>query len=150
MNLQIRPFAFLDIDAILAIENLSFSDPWTHDMFAGELQDREYDYSRVAVIEETGEVVGYCFFWIILDDEVQISNIAVHPQYRRQGIAQRLIEEAILLGREKHATSISLEVRESNLPARTFYAKLGFAEVGRRPRYYHMPVEDAFILRMKI
>jgi len=149
MNPILRPFCPDDLDAVLAIERQSYSNPWTPAMFLAELHDKGYNFGRVAAEAETNDVLGYCFFWIVSGDEVQISNIAVHPNYRRQGIAQRLIEEAVRLGCERGASSVCLEVRESNTTARSFYAKLGFIEVGRRPRYYTNPVEDALILRMK-
>jgi [ribosomal protein S18]-alanine N-acetyltransferase len=150
MTLHVRPFASGDLAAVAAIEKQSFSDPWNWAMFASELQDRDYNFGRVAVDEENGDIAGYCFFWIVPGDEAQISNIAVHPQRRRQGIAQLLLEETIREGRLREATSVSLEVREANAPARAFYAKMGFIEVGRRPKYYKNPQEDALILRMKI
>lgn len=150
MTLFVRPFTAADLDAVIAIEKKSFSDPWNRAMFASELHNRDYNFGRAAVDEESGEVAGYCFFWIVPGDEVQISNIAVHPERRRQGIAQLLLDEAIREGRARQAVSVSLEVRESNAPARAFYAKMGFSEVGRRPKYYQKPKEDALILRVKI
>lgn len=150
MTLLIRPFASSDLAAVVAVEKLSFSDPWNWAMFASELQDRDYNFGRVAVEEKSGEVAGYCFFWIVPGDEAQISNIAVHPDRRRQGVAQFLLAEVVRESRAREATSVSLEVRESNAPARAFYEKMGFIEVGRRPKYYQNPKEDALILRMKI
>ncbi|MGC9328141.1 MAG: ribosomal protein S18-alanine N-acetyltransferase [Candidatus Hinthialibacter sp.] len=150
MTFTLRPVKRSDLESILAIERLSFSDPWTRDVFLSELHPRGYNFNRVIVEEETGALIGYCFFWIVAGDEVQISNIAIHPDFRRRGAAKRLLEEAIQEGRRRQAVSISLEVRESNAAARAFYQKMGFEEVGRRPRYYQLPVEDALILRKRI
>ncbi len=148
MTCLIRPLSEDDIDAICAIENASFSNPWTRKMFLAELNFQGFHFSRVAEDEASGQLVGYNFFWIVPEDEVQIANIAVHPDHRRQGIAQLLIDDAIQEGKVRNVTSVSLEVRESNLPARKFYEKLGFKQVGNRPNYYNHPKEDALILRL--
>ncbi|MBN2327536.1 MAG: ribosomal protein S18-alanine N-acetyltransferase [Candidatus Omnitrophica bacterium] len=150
MTFFLRPVERSDLDSILAIELQSFSDPWTRDVFLSELHPRGYNFNLAMVEEETGAVAGYCFFWVVSGDEVQISNIAVHPDFRRRGVAQQLVEGALQEGRSRQAVSVSLEVRESNAAARAFYQKIGFEEVGRRPQYYRLPVEDALILRKRI
>ena len=74
-------------------------------------------------------------------------NIAVHPQCRRQGVAQELVERLVAALKENDVTCLTLEVRASNEPAKALYGKLGFQQVGRRANYYRNPKEDALILR---
>jgi ribosomal-protein-alanine N-acetyltransferase len=81
-------------------------------------------------------------------DEWEIENVVVDPGLRRQGIARLLIQEVLRQARDRDATDVFLEVRESNVAARGLYSKLGFAEQGRRPRYYHDPQEDAVLMRL--
>ena len=77
-------------------------------------------------------------------------NIAVTPQYRRQGVAQALVEALVAHLKERENISLTLEVRVSNAPAIALYNKLGFEQVGRRPRYYTNPREDGLILRKEL
>ncbi len=147
MKIRIRPLSQEDISQLVAIELQSYAAPWSEAAFRSELYFRGYNHARVALSEDTGEIVGYCFFWILEGDEVHINNIAVHPNYRRRGIAQQLMEECIKLGRKYNTHSLTLEVRKSNRPARAFYKKMGFVEKGCRLRFYTEPVEDAMILR---
>ena len=90
-------------------------------------------------------VVGYICLWKTLD-EIQISNIAVSPGYRRRGIGQKMMEKMLKLAQEKDSRRITLGVRISNLPAISLYKKFGFREAGRTKDYYRLPQEDALIL----
>jgi ribosomal-protein-alanine N-acetyltransferase len=148
MTIRIRRMTLKDIDAIFAIERVSFSDPWSKRAFMSELVERGFNFSIVAEAPKGRKVIGYCLFWIIEDDETHITNIAINPEFRRQGIGKLLIDEVIQRSRDKGIPSVTLEVRESNTAAREFYDRLGFAEAGRRKGYYRKPVEDAIILRM--
>ena len=148
MNIQIRPLSITDIAAIHEIEKQSFSDPWTKRMFYSELVSRGFNHARVAVDSVTGDIVGYCVFWVLPEDEVHINNIAVHPAYRGRGIGRKLLREAVELGKRFETFGVTLEVRESNAAARRFYERLGFQQVGRRIKYYCKPKEDALILRL--
>jgi ribosomal-protein-alanine N-acetyltransferase len=148
MNLHIRPLSITDIAAIHEIEQQSFSDPWTKRMFFSELVSRGFNHSRVAVDAATGQIIGYCLYWILPGDEVHINNIAVHPSHRNRGIGNSLLREAMENGRRFEIHGVTLEVRESNTVARKFYERLGFEEVGRRVKYYCKPKEDALILRL--
>ena len=150
MKIHIRTLAAGDIDAVLAIERVSFSDPWSRGMFLSELEPRGFNHAFVTEDEDLGEVVGYCFLWILIEDEIHIANIAVRPSHKRQGIGRLMVREAMRRGREVHAHGITLEVRESNTGARGFYRNLGFEETGRRFRYYRKPIEDALILRLRL
>ena len=128
---------------VAELEKLCFSDPWSERSVASELENK-LSYWLVAV--EGERVAGYIGSQSVMG-ESDMMNVAVHPEFRRQGIAQqlvlRLVEE--LAKRGNHC--LSLEVRASNAPAIALYEKLGFSQVGRRPKYYRNPREDALILR---
>lgn len=147
-NLTVRPAEPGDLSRICAIEEQSFSDPWSKKAFLMEMVFHGYNYAVVAIDEIADEVVGYCFFWVILADEIHIANIAVDPNRRKQGIGQHLIHFVCNVGKERQIPNITLEVRDSNQAAKAFYERLGFEQVGRRKNYYKKPVEDALILRL--
>ena len=131
------------VPQIAALEKLCFADPWSEMSIASELQSI-WSHWLVALEEE--QVVGYVGSQSSID-EADIMNIAVHPDFRRKGIAEALINRlaADLKARSIHA--LMLEVRVSNNSAIALYEKLGFREVGRRKNYYRNPKEDALILR---
>jgi len=147
MKLRVRPFSEEDIPQITSIELQSYTCPWSENQFRSELINLGYNHSLVAIDEESRKILGYCFFWILLADEIHIHNISVHPDHRRKGIAKRLLDECFSLARRHQCHSAVLEVRESNQAARALYNQLGFEELGRRFKYYAEPVEDALILR---
>ena len=131
------------IGQIEELERCCFFDPWSRAMLEPELSN-PLSLWLVAVCD--GQVVGYVGSQSVLDG-ADMMNIAVHPQYRKQGIAQRLIMELISLLQDRGVKSLALEVRASNKPAICLYHKLSFVQVGCRPGYYRNPKEDAFILR---
>jgi len=137
----LRPLTEADLTAVLVIEKSSFSAPWTKASFVHELQS---SHSCLTVAEREGEVLGYLCCWYVAD-EVQILNIAVHVDHRRQGIAVLLLRSTLAVGRKQGAQSANLEVRRSNLPAIQLYKKLGFREVAVRQRYY-ADGEDALVM----
>ncbi len=131
--------------AVHAIEQAAFTDPWS-------LRDfRECVVSDVVFLVAAAPegVAGYV---VAQDaaDEGEILNLAVAPARMRGGIGRALVEGALATLRARGARRVFLEVREGNAPARALYAALGFEEVGRRPRYYRRPVEDAIVLRAAI
>ena len=128
---------------IAEIEKLCFSDPWSENAIASEL-DNPLSLWLVAMDGE--RVAGYVGSQSVLGQS-DMMNIAVHPDYRRRSIAEHLVTELIRKLGEKGNSSLMLEVRVSNEPARALYEKLGFRQVGLRPRYYSRPREDALILR---
>lgn len=125
-----------------AIELVVFADPWSQRDF----EDCVTSDATFLVAEEDG-VAGYV---VALDaaDEGEILNLAVAPDGRRHGLGRALVEEILDVLRERGVRQVYLEVRESNAAARALYAAQGFREVGRRPRYYRRPVEDAIVLRV--
>jgi ribosomal-protein-alanine N-acetyltransferase len=131
------------VPGIAEIERLCFSDPWSENSIAGELTSR---LSHWLVAVEGEHVLGYIGSQSVLGQS-DMMNVAVHPDHRRQGIAEALIlalsADLMALGNN----CLTLEVRASNAPAISLYEKLGFDRVGRRPNYYRHPKEDALIMR---
>src|SRR5438552_6303187 len=132
------------IDAVLAIEEASFTNPWTRAMYLTELENTGVSYCFLAKHED-GQPVGFCSFWRVLD-ELHINNIAVLPPFRRLGVATRLLTFALSEGVALGARRATLEVRRSNDPARLLYERFGFTIAGLRRAYYTKPVEDALVL----
>lgn len=126
--------------AIAALEAECFSDPWPADMI-GRLRD------RFTVALEGGELAGYIALSSVLD-EGSVDNVAVAPEFRRRGIADALLTEAVRQARARALSFITLEVRAGNDAAISLYRKHGFLEVGRRKNYYEKPREDASLMTL--
>lgn len=136
MNLIIRPATSSDIADLVAIENECFTSPnWQADDFLKQ---------ECRVAELNGRIVGFIVSREVFPGEREILNVAVAAASRRQGVATALIQEELSWSRE-----FFLEVRESNLVAQELYRKLGFVEIGRRPKYYQSPDESAIVMNMK-
>ena len=133
-----------DIDDILRIETLSFTRPWTREMYLAELEHDNVSFFYIAR-DAVGEAIGFCSWWLVLD-EVHIHNLAVLPEYRKGGIGSAIIERVLADGGLRGAFRATLEVRRSNEPALALYRKLGFMVTGTRRGYYTHPDEDALIL----
>jgi ribosomal-protein-alanine N-acetyltransferase len=133
-----------EIDAILAIEQASFTNPWTREMYLAELKNEGVSFFYLAR-DKGRRILGFCSFWRVLD-ELHINNIAVVPEYRRLGVGsallRRVLDEAARFGIRR----TMLEVRQSNAPARQLYEKFGFVVAGTRSKYYTNPIEDALVL----
>ena len=132
-----------DVPAVAELERKCFSDPWSERSVAAELEN-PLSLWLVALLGRT--VVGYVGSQSVME-QADMMNIAVNPDYRRQGIAESLIERLVAELKDKQVSSLTLEVRASNAPAIALYRKLGFSQVGKRPNYYRNPREDALILR---
>jgi ribosomal-protein-alanine N-acetyltransferase len=143
--MRIEPIAGpADLDAVLAIEEASFTRPWTREMYLAELQNEGVSFCYLAK-ETGGGVLGFCSFWRVLD-EMHINNLAVHPAHRRKGIGTSLLTFVMKAGAKLGARRASLEVRRSNEVARHMYERLGFSAAGVRRAYYTNPIEDALVL----
>ena len=128
----IRPMNETDLDAVLTIEQDSFSTPWRREHFEHEIAA---PHSFPFVAECNGVVVGYVCL-MSLFEEAQILDIAVAPEQRGRGIARMLMDHAISVAREKKAEVLALEVRSSNIAAITLYELCGFVRTGLRQKYY--------------
>ena len=128
------------------LEQQCFSIPWTWDQLMSQLPD---DCHEFLAAEQEGKVLGYVGMMTVLD-EGYISNVAVDPAFRRQGIADRLITELLDRARIRELSFVTLEVRESNAPAVALYEKCGYRTVGRRKNYYEKPTEDALLMTLTI
>lgn len=145
MTVSIREVARADIGAIVAIESASFGDPWTPGMFGSHLLSGGGNCFLVAE-DNCGVVVGFAISRTV-SDEAELLNIAVDPTCRKCGIGGRLLDVAVERSITAGALGMWLEVRASNVAARTLYEARGFAAVGLRKRYYEAPREDAIVLR---
>lgn len=131
------------VPQVAELETICFADPWSERSVASELEN-PLSCWLVAMDGET--LAGYVGSQTVLG-ETDMMNVAVRPDYRRQGIAENLILALIAALRARESHCLTLEVRDSNASARALYEKLGFSEIGRRRNYYRNPKEDALILR---
>jgi [ribosomal protein S18]-alanine N-acetyltransferase len=143
----IRGMRVSDLDAVMQIEYVAFTMPWSSLTYRNLLRRRDADL-YVAESPEDG-VVGYAALWGVLD-EGELGTLAVEPRRRNRGVARRLLERVLQRGRERGMRAIFLEVRVSNTPAQRLYAGYDFQQVGVRRNYYAFPLEDALVLRRAI
>jgi ribosomal-protein-alanine N-acetyltransferase len=132
-----------DTEALAALERAASPHPWSTSQLRAELVRGDPD--AVLVLEGRGGLVAYCASRLLVD-EVHIMNLLVHNVARRAGLGRFLLERAVARARRAGARLTLLEVREGNAGARALYRACGFAEIGRRRRYYTNPVEDALVL----
>jgi ribosomal-protein-alanine N-acetyltransferase len=132
------------IDDVLSIEEASFTNPWTREMYLADLENRGISSCFLAQ-DDAGRVVGFCSVWRVAD-ELHINNLAVRPEFRRMGVATALLNHALHEGGRLGARRATLEVRRSNDAARQLYERFGFVVAGIRRAYYTKPVEDALVL----
>lgn len=132
-----------DLDEIVAIEQASFSNPWTRQMYLRELDNP--DVSFLYVLRYPTEIAAFCSFWLVLD-EIHINNLAVRREHQGKGIGTALLQHVLQAGASRGAERATLEVRRSNAPALRLYERLGFQVAATRPNYYVSPPEDALIL----
>jgi ribosomal-protein-alanine N-acetyltransferase len=140
--MEIRRMTEADLPEVCAIENETFSDPWSREDFSNSLHDDKNDY---LVVEIDGRIAAYCGFWGVAG-EGDIFNVAVKKEYRRQHIGEAMLKALIEKGLARGITSFTLEVRSSNEPAIRLYESLGFERAGIRKDFYTKPKEDAVIM----
>lgn len=152
-RVMLAPMQESDLDEVLALEQASFTEPWTRKMFLGELRGNAFATNVVARAGEAGHgtglaagaLLGYIMFWVVFE-ELHLMNLAVRPAVRRQGLGAELVRHALSVGAERGVRTALLEVRASNLAAIALYEGLGFARKSVRKGYYDHPREDAVIM----
>jgi ribosomal-protein-alanine N-acetyltransferase len=137
-----------DIAEVHALEEQVFPTPWSQNSYQFEVERNAASKPWILETEdEQGKkvIAGYIVPWLLVD-ELHVANIAVAPQFRRLGLARKLLRHSLVEAAQDGAISASLEVRASNTAAQALYKELGFIEVGRRKHYYHNNGEDALLM----
>ena len=143
-NIKIVPMNADHLESLERLERICFSRPWSRKMLAEELENQCAAF-LVAEDAVTGNVLGYAGLLVVLD-EGYITNVAVRPDCRKQGVAGKLLQVFLDFAQANHLAFLTLEVRASNYPAIALYGSRGFRGVGRRKNYYEHPREDAIIM----
>ena len=144
MSVIIVPMTADHLEELEKLERICFSRPWSRKMLAAELENQCAAF-LVAEDSVSGRVLGYAGLMVVAD-EGYITNVAVFPEYRRQGIAAQILQVFLQFAEANRLAFLTLEVRPSNAAAIALYQGFGFEEVGRRKNYYDLPKEDALIL----
>ena len=142
MDFCVADAAIAHIEAIEELEKQCFSQPWKREQLISQLPDEHHEF--LAALHE-GRPVGYVGMMCVLD-EGYIANVAVSPDWRRQGIGDALIAELLRRAVSRELAFVTLEVRAGNEAAKALYAKHGFVPVGTRKKYYASPTEDAVLM----
>ena len=146
MNVILRKMTLDDVQQVIAIDQISFSLPWPVSSFRYELTENLA--SRCWVAELDGRVAAMLVAWLIVD-EIHIATIATHPDFRKQGVGEKLLLHTLQSAKAEGAVSSFLEVREGNDAAIMMYRKLGYVESGRRAGYYKDNGEDAILMNLE-
>ncbi|HNW92136.1 MAG TPA: ribosomal protein S18-alanine N-acetyltransferase [bacterium] len=147
MTRTLRLMTVADLDAVLAIENAVFTSPWPRDGFLRDLEINPFAHCHVLC--DGAMIIGYVDYWVI-QNEAHISTVATHPDHRRTGVAAELMRFGIADMKAKGVGVITLEVRQSNLPAQELYRTLGFRTLGLRKKYYQDNREDAVVMALDL
>lgn len=140
-TVTLRPMRMDDLPAVQEIEAASYPDPWPESGFSSELDST----APPVVAEMSGLTVGY-LCRMLGPQEMHITNVAVQSDFRRRGIARRLLQDTIDFAAQQNCVWIYLDVRPSNVAARTLYERFGFVEIFRRKKYYNRPPEDGLVM----
>jgi len=143
MHVRIVPMNADHLDEVAELERICFSTPWSRNMLAEELDNLLSAF--LVALDDFGRVVGYAGLQVVLD-EGYITNVAVRPECRKQGIAGKLLQVFLDFAEANQLSFLTLEVRASNYDAIALYGSRGFRSVGRRKNYYEHPKEDALIM----
>ncbi|MBR5470871.1 MAG: ribosomal protein S18-alanine N-acetyltransferase [Oscillibacter sp.] len=146
MHVRIVPMTADHLDEVAELERICFSVPWSRNMLAEELDNLLSAF--LVALDDSGRVVGYAGVQVVLD-EGYITNVAVRPECRRQGIAGKLLQVFLDFAKGNRLAFLTLEVRASNYDAIALYGSRGFRSVGRRKNYYEHPREDAIIMTLE-
>ena len=142
-KLEVREMQSEDIPAVAALEAECFSEPWSEQAFLDALKQPEA--LMMTALGMGNNPMGYCGIYLSAD-EGEITNVAVRPEHRKQGIADAILTEVLSEAWKRGARTIYLEVRESNLPAQKLYEKHGFVSCGIRKNFYRKPTEHAIVM----
>jgi [ribosomal protein S18]-alanine N-acetyltransferase len=151
IDIEIEEATEENLDEILEIERLSFSEPWSRETFSAELSENDFSTIILARAKKRNiypGILGYCCYWVV-SSEIHITNMAVHHQYRRKGIANQLMHHVIDEAEGTETELLTLEVRMSNTNAQNLYEKFGFHPIAVRKKYYP-DHEDALIMLLKL
>ena len=143
LHVRIVPMTADHLDEVAELERICFSTPWSRNMLAEELDN--YLSAFLVALDDNDKVAGYAGLQAVLD-EGYITNVAVRPDCRKQGVAGKLLQVFLDFAQANHLAFLTLEVRPSNTAAIALYTSFGFTERGRRRNYYDLPKEDALIL----
>ena len=143
MHVRIVPMNGDHLDEVAELERICFSVPWSRNMLAEELDNLLSAF--LVALDDNDRVVGYAGLQVVLD-EGYITNVAVRPECRRQGVAAKLLQVFLDFARANQLAFLTLEVRASNYDAIALYGSRGFRSMGRRKNYYEHPREDAIIM----
>lgn len=142
-EISIRRMLVEDVQDVIEVEKASFPTPWTIDIYYQELTENRY--AHYYVIEWEGRIVGFAGMWLVID-EAQITNIAIHPDFRGKRLGGKLFHHVLLTAIKLGAKQLSLEVRQSNIVAQKMYHKFGLVPGGIRRNYYTDNQEDAIVM----
>lgn len=143
MSILCRRMTLEDVDAVYAIEQATFSTPWSRQSFVDEMTTNKC--ARYVVAEEDGRVIAYAGAWLVFE-EGHITNIAVKAEERGRGVGSAVTRALMQYAANMGVQYLTLEVRKSNLAAQKMYKSLGFLELGVRKRYYEDNGEDAYLM----
>ncbi len=145
-NIEVRGMRKGDIKSLARLDEVCFAVPWSEQAFSDEAENELATY---LVAYDGDKVIGYIGYWKVID-EGHITNIAVLPEYRRKGIASKLLDGIVKTAKENGLCLLTLEVRKSNMPARCLYEGFGFEALGERKDYYKKPIENAVIMTLML
>lgn len=146
-DISVRSMTAADVDSVLIIETRSFTLPWSRNAFEIEIADNDLAHYLVAQVAD--KIVAYAGMWMIID-ESHVTNVAVLPEYRGQGIGKLIMASLIVYAEKQGAKRMTLEVRASNEVAKDLYRQFGFVAAGLRKNYYTDSNEDAIIMWLDI
>lgn len=138
----IRKMTEEDLSSVMEIEKEAFTLPWSRESYLSELKN---NFAAYMVCDVEGEIAGYGGIWVVFE-QAHITNVAIGKDYRQKGLGHSLMVELEQIARQRKATHILLEVRPSNLAARTLYKNLGFEDISVRKAYYSDNSEDAIVM----
>ncbi|MBM7835801.1 ribosomal protein S18-alanine N-acetyltransferase [Clostridium sardiniense] len=144
-NLILKNLDSEDLNGVYEVSSLSLKESWSLDSITKEISNK---FARYIVCKEENKVVGFAGAWLIAS-EGQITNVAVHPEYRGKGIGKKLMKSLISSLKQEDCNSITLEVRESNTVAKNLYKSFGFISEGIRKNFYEDNKEDANIMWLR-